>query len=1138
MESEVLCGIPPDATSKRHFSPRKTLLSMKLVILFTIITSLQAWSKGFSQSITLSAKDVSLEKIFREIRRQTDYRFIYTKEELLTARPVSLNVKNASIGQVLDLCFLNQPLSYTIVEKHIVVKKKPQEAVADAINEKASLIDVRGRVVNEKGEPVNVNISVKGTTTVTSTDETGYFFIKGVDEHARLIISGVSVETYETVVNGKTDLGILYLKTKVSRLDDVQIIGYGTTTQRYNVGSVTKITAEEIAQQPVANPLQALQGRVPGLTVTSTSGVPGAAVTIQIRGQNHLTSTPNPVLPLLSTPLFLIDGVPFAPQNVNLNQLNSIAAPFTGSGLYNSGYSGVSPFSMINPSDIESIEILRDADATAIYGSRGANGVILITTKKAGTGRAKFNMDVFSGTSTMPRTMRMMNTQEYLEMRREAFKNDNITPTASNAPDLFLLDTTKYTDWKNYFFGGHANTFDVNTSLSGGEKNTQFYTGAGFHREGYIFPGDFDDKRVSVNSSLTHHSSDKKFLFGLSTNYSYYQTNSVGTPSLLTISQLEPNYPDPEDAQGNLIWKYNGVNLGRGTGPAANPLSYLKKKYGVDSYNLMGNLFVDYRILPGLSIKTSFGYNTLNSNEYSGSPKASFHPDLNQEASASFGTTRMRSWIIEPQLTYNKTIKRTKFDFLFGSSFQQNVNYFTLVTASGYTNDNLIESVSAAPNKIISDGSSNYKYNAFFARLNVIHGLKYILNISGRRDGSSRFGPNKQFGNFGAVGAGWLFSEESFVKRRLGFISYGKLRGSYGVTGSDAIGDYQYISRWAPTDNTYLGMQGYLPQNLANPNFGWAATKKLEAGLELGVYENRILVNATWYRNRSNNQLLSYPLPSQTGFNSVVQNWDALVQNTGIELQIQGAVVKQQNFNWTISGNLTLPRNKLLSFPGIENSSYKGQYVIGESVRVVRALKSAGVNDTTGVYEFWTNDKQLTPSPDLVKDKTVIGDLDPNFYGGLGNVLSLKGFSLSIFFEFKNQLGLNYLSQVYFAGRPGREMNQPAAFLSRWQQPGDASEFPRFTSTTSSTAARSISRFVSSDGVYSSASYIRCKNISLSYNLPQNLINKIKMRECKLFVNCQNLFTITNYKGNDPETQSFYGIPVLRTVTAGTHLSF
>jgi TonB-linked SusC/RagA family outer membrane protein len=1138
MESEVLCGIPPDATSKRYFASRKTLLVMKLVILFTILTSLQAWSKGYTQTISISARQVSLEKIFKEIRRQTDYRFIYTKEELSTAKPVSLEVKNASIGQVLSLCFLDQPLSYTIVENHIIVKKKATEARADATIEQVSLIDVKGRVLNERGEAVDANISVKGTSNVTSTDEGGYFLIKGVDANATLVITGVNVETYEVGVNGRTDLATLYLKIKISKLDEVQIVGYGTNTQRYNVGSVTKITSEEIAQQPVSNPLQALQGRVPGLEVTSTSGVPGAAVTIQIRGQNSLTSTPNPVLPLLSTPLFIIDGVPFAPQNSNLNQFNSIAAPFLGSGLYNSGYSGLSPFSVINPSDIESIEILRDADATAIFGSRGANGVILITTKKAIAGKAKFNLNLYTGVNTMPQTMRMMNTHEYVEMRREAFKNDNIIPTAANASDLFLFDTTQYTDWKEYFFGGRANSLDVNTSVSGEERNTQYLAGIGFHRETYIFPGDFDDKRIAVNSSLTHHSTDKKFLFGLSTNYSFYKTNSIGTPNLLSVLQLEPDYPDLKDAQGNLIWNFNGVSLGTGIGPAANPLSYLKRKYSVDNYNLISNLHIDYTILPGLTFRSSFGYNTLNSTEYSGSPKASFNPGSNQVSSASFGTTTMRSWIAEPQAEYKKTIKKTKIDLLLGSTLQQNLVYSTLISASGYNNDDLIESISAAPNKTASDASSNYKYNAFFGRLNIIHSSKYILNLSGRRDGSSRFGPSKQFGNFGAVGAGWLFSQESFTKRELSFISYGKLRVSYGLTGADAIGDYQYIARWAPTDNTYLGSLGYLPQNLGNPNFSWGTTKKFEGGLELAFLADRILLNAAYYQNRSGNQLISYPLPAQTGFASVVENWNAVVQNTGVELLVQGTVIRKKNLSWNISGNVTAPRNKLLSFPGIENSSYKYQYIVGQSLRIVNALRYAGINDTTGVYEFWTANKQRTSNPDLTNDKSTIGNLDPKFFGGIGNTLNFKGLTLSIFLEFKKQLGLNYLSQVYFAGRPGRELNQPAIFLSRWQKPGDQSEFPKFTTTTSSPAARSMSRFALSDGVYSDASYIKCKTLSLSYGLPNKYLKKMKMQSCSIYLNCQNLFTITNYKGNDPETQSFYGVPVLKTVTVGTRLSF
>jgi TonB-linked SusC/RagA family outer membrane protein len=1137
MESEVLCGIPEDANNPTYFSSSQNRLFMKLVILLTLVISLLARSTGYSQSITLSVRQVSLEKIFKEIRKQTNYRFIYTKEEVLAGNPVSMDVKNAGIEEVLSLCFRNQPLSYTIVEHQIVVKKKPPTVAADVINEKVLPIDVKGRILNERGEPVEANISVMGTAIVTSTDEGGYFYLNHIDGDAILVITGVTIETLEMPVNGRKDIGSVHVMTKVSKLDEVQVIGYGTNTQRYNVGSVTKISSEEIMQQPVSNPLQALQGRVPGLVVSSTSGLPGAAVKIQIRGQNTVSPTANPIAAPLNNPLFIIDGVPFAAQNANLNQFNSIASPGPGSPIYNSNYSGISPFSTISPMDIESIEILRDADATSIYGSRGANGVVLITTKKAGTGKAKLDMNVYTGHSTVTRTMPMMNTREYLEMRREAFKNDGITPTVSNAPDLLRFDTTKYTDWKQFFTGNTAKDLIANASLSGGSGTTHFRMGAGFQRQTYIYPGDFSNNLTSVNSSISHRSTDQKLSVTLSANYSYNNNNSIGAPSLLSVARMEPNYPDLLDSQGNLTWSYSGASLGQG-GTSVNPYSYIKMKYRLNTYNLISNLQTEYRLIPGFNARLSLGYNTINSSEYSGSPKSSFNPATNPKATASFGSSAIRSWIAEPQLEYSRKTGKGRLQILLGSTFQQNTTNTTAISASGYTNDALIESISAAPTKTISDGNSAYKYNAIFGRVNYVYSNKYILNLAARRDGSSRFGPEKQFGNFGSIGAGWLFSEEGFIKVRLPFVSYGKIRSSYGTTGSDAIGDYQYIERWAPTTYTYQGAIGYLAQNLANADYSWAQTKKFEAGLELGFFKDRILFNGTWYRNVSDNQLISYPLPSQSGFSTVVENWAAVVENTGLEFQLLAVLVKKKNLSWNLTANLSIPKNKLLSFPDIEKSPYALQYVVGESLSVQNKFRLIGLNDTTGLYQFEAADKSVTYKPDRKKDLQIIGNLDPRYYGGIGTGVSLQNFDISVFFEFKSQTGNTFLKQVYSGSYPGYEANQPKALLSRWRKAGDHSEYVKFTTQSSSAAAQSISSFVSSSGVYGDASYARCKTISVSYSLPVRYAAKARMQQCRIYASGQNLFTITHYKGNDPETQDFYGIAPLRTLALGAQFTF
>lgn len=1118
---------------------------MKTIILLIKFVFFFSATQCYSQAITLSLKQVSLEKAFKEIRKQTGYTFVYTREEINKSNPVNINIKNASIDQTLNICFNNQPLTFVIDSKHIIVKDKP-----DKINPPVANfgLDVKGIVVNEQNEPlVGATVSVEGNGMAMATDSKGEFGFSNLKINDVLLVTNIGYQSIRLPIQGRTYF-VIKLHTSIAILDETVLIAYGNTTRRFNTGSVTKVTSEEIGEQPVSNPLAALQGRVPGLVVNSTSGLPGSSFNIQIRGQNSLNPDPNNTLAPKDNPLFIIDGVPFAPQNNNINQLPSLASPGVNI-LLNDSYGGISPFNTINPSDIESIEVLRDADATAIYGSRGANGVILITTKKGKTGKTKFSMNIYTGVSSVAHTLPMMNTKQYLEIRREAFANDGVIPTSNDpsnfrtyAPDLLIYDTSKYADWKKFFIGNPSYTININTSLSGGSANTQFLLGAGYYHETYIYPGDFAYDRASFNVNLHHNSVNKKISIDFSSNYSFDNNNSSGSPNLLAAYSLDPDFPNLLDENGNLLWSYKGQSYGVSK---VNPLSYLKKKYSVTNLNLISHLQVGYKIFQDLEIRTSLGYNYLNSLEYSGNPAISQNPAaFNRIASADFGTNNIHNWIIEPQAEYNKLFGKSKINILLGETIEQDINSSNLIDASGYSNDMLITSISGAPDITASDAYSQYKYNAIFGRVNYRYDQRYIINLTGRRDGSSRFGPGKQFGNFGAVGTAWIFSEEKFIKSNLPFLSYGKLRASYGTTGSDAIGDYQYISRWQPTEYYYQGSPGYLSQNLFNPDFSWAVTKKAEGAIELGFFKDRLLLSATWYRNRSGNQLVSYQLPSQTGFLNVTENSPATVQNSGWEFTLTSSNFKSKNFTWNTSFNITIPRNKLLSFPGIESSSYATKYIVGQSLNVIKGFKYLGLNDTTGVFQFLTAKGIPTYSPTNISgnnfnDIQVIGNLDPKFYGGMDNSFTYKDFQLEVFLEFKKQTGVNYLSQIYGGNVPGGEFNLPAALLSRWQKPGDKSEFERFTTDASSSAGNAARRyFTQSSGVYSDASYIRFKTVSFSYKLRGRIVEKIKAETVRFYINAENLLTITNYKGNDPETQNFYGVPPLRTIAVGCQFIF
>ncbi len=365
-------------------------------------------------------------------------------------------------------------------------------------------------------------------------------------------------------------------------------------------------------------------------------------------------------------------------------------------------------------------------------------------------------------------------------------------------------------------------------------------------------------------------------------------------------------------------------------------------------------------------------------------------------------------------------------------------------------------------------------------------------------------------------------------------ISFGKIRASYGVTGSDQINDYQFLDTYTPTTNPYQGISGLYPTKLANPDYQWEENRKIDIGLDLGLDHDRFYISADYFRNRSSNHLISYPLPTQTGFTSILENFPALIQNTGVELSISSKNFTGERFKWETNFNISFPKNKLVSFPGIETSSY-ASYSVGESLSTIKGYELLGVNPGTGVYNFRdvNNDGLINTN-----DQSIIGNLDPKYYGGINNTLNYKVWTLTFFFEFKKQLGINALSAASQGGTPGTMNNIPSLILSNvWQNPGDQSKYQQLTTTSSTAAYKAGANFVQSSGVYTDASYLRLKTLSLSYNLPQKWLSKIKVTGCRFYVQGQNLFTVTNYFGNDPETQTQIGVPPLKTLTAGIQLN-
>lgn len=1074
------------------------------------------------REISVDMKDVSFEAALGEVAHASSVYFSYSSDLVKVDHGITLQANKQTLRKVLNELLGPFNIQYTVDEDGKTISLRPgiSNRKGSGKPEGKERAQITGTVRDMSDQPMpGVNIIVRGTTNGTTSDAAGNYSIEAEPDNI-LVFSFIGYAPVEEKVGTRSIVNVV-MREDVKSLDEVIVnVGYWEVKQKEQTGNVSRITSEEIQRQPVSNPLQSMQGRMAGVYIQQNTGMPGGGFKIQIRGQNSMrTGSGNTVNGNL--PLYIIDGIPFTSS--------SMTSAYTS----NNNLQGGNPLSAINPNDIESIEILKDADATAIYGSRGANGVVLITTKRAAAGKTRFTIDAYQGVGQVAREMKLLNSEQYIGMRKEALKNDGYLSFLDNPsfnffwPDLKVWDTTRYTNWQKELIGGTASITNAQASISGGTANTQFLLGGGFYRETTVFPGNNDFLRGSGRFNLNHTSDNKKFNALVSVAYT---TSVSDIPTLDFTSQavtLAPVAPALYDANGNLNWE---------NGTWQNPLANLERKYKNDIDNFIANTTLSYELFTGLTAKANLGYTSMHVTESTISPLSAFNPTMlaGMTGSSVFANRDQKTWIAEPQLSYTRKISKGDFNVLVGTTFQQSRESGQAIEATGYTNDALLENIDAATaTNVVASSYSTYRYAAAFTRLNYNWEGKYILNLTGRRDGSSRFGAGNRFANFGAVGAAWIFSNENFFTDRVQFLSFGKLRVSHGITGSDAIGNYQYLDTYTPTIYPYNGVGGLVTSRLNNPNYSWETNRKTEFGLDLGFIEDRINVSVAHYINRSSNQLIGLPLPVMTGQSSIQFNLPAEVENSGWEFQVSSKNISTDRFEWKTNANLTVPRNKLIRFPDIENfPAYGSTYEIGKSLYIYKAMQYTGVNPQTGVYTFADRDNNGTVSP--AEDIVALKETTQQYFGGINNSFRYGDVTLELFFQFVKQTGLDFKQSF---NQPGGTSNQPVDVLDRWQQPGDVTTIQKFSAFNGGAInAYFLSTF--SDDLIVDASFIRLKNVSLSWQLPSTWINKIAAEKARIYLQGQNLLTFTKYRGLDPETMNSVTLPPLRVITAGLQLTF
>ncbi|WDF57408.1 SusC/RagA family TonB-linked outer membrane protein [Mucilaginibacter sp. KACC 22063] len=1091
--------------------------------------SLQVFAAGSTRGqsltdvkVTLSVQNVPLKTALRKLQDASGLSIFYPSNKVAPFQSVSLPAGTRSVADALNLLLENTGLDYQQDNGKVILFEKKANATPVS-NRFEQARRVNGFVTDDNHQPLpGVTVRVKNSQrTSTATDANGHFHLDLENGDNVLIFSFIGYKTQEIAVGDRTSFEVT-MQPVTGSLDEVQVIAYGTTTRRYNTGSVSSITSKDLGKETVNNPLTALQGRLPGVQITQDNGLPGSGVRTSIRGAGTGTISSAGFLPL-----YVIDGVPFTLFNGGVPATDNLNA-YGVSG----ANGGVSPFSVIAPEDIERIDVLKDADATAIYGSRGANGVILITTKKGRAGRTTVNVNAYTGITQVNHYIPMMSTADYLAMRKAAYANANVTPTATNAPDLVTWSQTDNTDWQKYFIGHTAHNSNVNASVSGGDAQNSFLFTSTYRKDGTVYGNDFDATTFSGRLNASHKSANGRFSIDASANYSYMGTVLPNT-DLSSLYNLPPNYP-LYNANGSVNWT------------VTSPLSYYLQTTKAQTTNLLTNLNFSYKILPGLVARANLGYTLTRLKQQQANPASAQNPAFSNISTLNYTDNDNNNYIIEPQLEYQKNIGKGKLQALVGTTFQQTKATGLSLTGTGYSNEALIYSLTAASTVTTSyNNNSTYKYTAAFGRLNYNWEDKYIVDGTFRRDGSSRFGANNRFGNFGAVGASWIFTQEDFMKQ-FDVLSFGKLRTSYGLTGNDQIPDYQYYSLYGVggSNTAYNGTPSLFPTNIANPDLKWETTKKLDIAAELGFLHDRILLKVDYYRNRTSNPLNYVPVPSQTGTTSYLGNLNATLQNKGWEFELNTINVASKDFRWNTSLNLTIRRNKLLAFPNLATSSYANTFIIGQPTDIVLLYHYTGPDPKTGLPTF--QDKNGDGAITYANDRFVAPYGHP-FYGGITNSFSYKGFQFDITFQYNHRYGYkNGTLSTNFNPYGYTFTNQSTEILNRWTQPGSTGYFP----VASVNGSPLYSTLYSSDYNWGDASFVKLKTASMSYTLPKNWVNHLSMASASVYLQGQNLFTWAKQKYTyDPETAvpgtgsslgtgQFMALPQLRTIVLGINCSF
>ena len=1117
--------------TKPHVMGKKSIRPGFVCLLLMVLPAItpRVMAKDPTQLITHDFIGVTFEEFFKYIKKETGYSpKNYSSALTRDLKPITYRAYQVPLYRLLDTVLRMWDLGFSFNENNKSIRLFKREGPAHL---PAMPVRVYGKIVDESGDPMGgVSIYNKTANKYYVSSEAGIFELPWPPGSISISITSPSYESKTIKVLDPATFQEVQLKPAPSTLNEVVIMPYHKVKRRNNTAAADKIPGSELRRAGV-HPIKALAGKTPGLLITESSGAPGAAVRVQIRGRQSIGPVPGVDNQPQNDPYQLVNKVPIIPGNRYVTLLPSQAGDPQAGG---NAAGGISAQAAINPEDIESVDVLKDADATAIYGSRGAHGAILFTTRQGSAGRRVFKIKAEQGAVFTNYQPRMLNNRQYTAMRREALAGDGLPLDVQNAPDLIYLDTNNYVNIPELLIGGTGKHTNVNASLSGGNNSLRYYIGSGFYREGSTLPAHLFQQRISNYGTLQYRSPDNSFQSDIFLHHSMLRYQSLAADPMFSMD-IVPLLPRLRTETGKLNWGPPGF-------PIFNPLGQLYNTHSTRMSMFTTGLQLEYKIWKNIALRTNIGYQQLPVKETLRIPIEGSNPALSPTGELSRADNLYKGWIIEPQLTVTHNLRRKTVSWLVGTTWQEERNEWYTYRGVGYKNDAVLGQPGATKDIAENSYASLYRYHGVYARGNLDWRKKYLLNLTGRLDASSRFGPKRDMSFFGAAGAAWIISEEPWMKSLRSFLTYAKLRGSYGTTGNDNIGDYRHLETWLWQNNVlpYDGAQPLRPNRQANPYLGWEQNRKGEAALEL-EFIDCISFNAAWYRNITSNQVISMETPDQAApAGTLITNWPAKVLNTGWEFQLRSTLRWARQNSWTSSLQLTIPRNRLLAFPGIEKTAYNSSLLVGWPLSVQQNYAFLGVDPATGWFSLPDGS---TPPGNFNASKIIAGHREPVYYGSWYNEYKLGRFRFSFLLEARRQQAINPLYYVYADVTPGQWRrnhltNQPTMVLQRWQQPGQQALLQRWSAATDAAADMRSRFFTETNQSLDNASFWRIRTVYGSWDLPPVWVQWLKLSDACIYIQGQNLCTFTGYEGGDPVIQSTMKFPSLRTVTAGIQINF